>query len=175
MLVYPRLMAALLAVFLPCSALAQLFEPPSAYPMPDVNLPDPDRALALSLTFNAQTGVTVDDLTVSNRRARSALGPPPELSVELYRVDGSLISSQFMHNPLFSRDWGENGDEATITLDESSVIFFVAMSVRLARVRIMDVETGAELADIDVSSVVDNFCQQNSPTPICPIFGDGFE
>lgn len=175
MFAYPRLWSVLLAILLPCSTLAQLLEPPSAYPMPDVSQADPDRALALSLTFNAQTGVVVDDLTVSNRRARTALGEPPELSVELYRDDGLLISSQFMQNPLFSRNWDENGDEATITQDESPVIMFVAISERLARVRILDVETGNELADIDVSSVISSYCQQNSPTPNCPIFGSGFE
>lgn len=154
---------------------AQLFDDPSSYAFPDVNAPDPDRALAISLTFNAQTGVRIDNLIVSNRRAHTALGGPPELVLELLDDRGGAFSSQYVRDPLQQRDWDENGLEATTDAEEVSDIFFVAISEPLAGVRIRDAETGEVLAEVDASDVISEYCDGATASPICPMFKDSFE
>lgn len=154
---------------------AQLLEHPSAYPLPDVNEPDPDRALALSVTFSQSTGMTVDKLSVSNRRAHTALGGPPELQLELLNSRGKVFSAQYVRNPLYERSWDDSGVEGASEADDATDVFFVAISERLAGIRIRNIETGEVLAEVDASEVISEYCDGATASPICPMFKDSFE
>lgn len=172
----PMLFATALMMALPGGgALAQLTDDPAALPWPDLTATDPNRAVVISITFNSPTEVVVDDVMVSNARARSSLGAPLQILLELLDQDGAVLAQQNDWHPLWVRDLNEGDGERSPVTTMGPGTFFVPLDEDLHSVRIIDTELEMELITVDVSGPVDVFCGLAPTPPLCSLFKSGFE
>lgn len=156
-------------------ALAQLTEDPAALPWPDLTQVGPHRAVVVNVTFNTPTDVVVDDAVVSNTRAKSWLGAPPLILLELLDANENLIATQNAWHPLWVRDLNEGSGESTPENESGPGTFYVAFDEDLRSIRITDLELGVELITVDVSAVVEAYCAQMPNPALCSIMKSGFE
>ena len=162
-------------VFASGNAVAQLNTEPSALALPDFNLPDPDRAVVISVQFNNPTDVQLQNVIVANVRAKGSLGAPPLIKLELLDRTGAVIREQNDWHPLWVRESDIDGLESNLVMDSGPGTFYVPLSVNLVAVRITDVSLSQELITVDVSTYVDAYCAAKPLPEICILFHDGFE
>ena len=74
--------------------MAQLNVDPATQALPDFNLPDPGRAVVISLQFNSSTDVQLQNVIVANVRAKGSLGAPPLIRLELLDRNGAVRREQ---------------------------------------------------------------------------------
>ena len=154
---------------------AQLTEDPAALPWPDLFYPDPNRAVVISVTFNSPTDVVLDEVIVANTRARSSLGAPPLIRLELLDGNGAVIRQQNSWHPLWVRDLNEGDGEIGPLAESGPGTFYVPLDEDLRSVRITDIELGMELITVDVSGAVEAYCAQVPNPPLCSLFKSSFE
>ena len=157
-------------------AFGQLTGDPANIAQPVFPYEDPERAVVIRTNFNSATDVELLEVLVANTRARSAIGAPPQLMLELIDHNDELIETRNDWHPLWERHWDEAGEtESGIELDSGEGTFYVPLSSSLRKVRITDLELDQELITVDVSQSVISYCDSNQNTPICVLFMNGFE
>jgi len=167
---------ALLALLPAIPVQAQLTGDPANIPQPVFPYQDPDRAVVIRTRFNSTTDVELLEVLVANTRARSAVGAPPQLALQLIDHNDQLIATRNAWHPLWERHWDDTNDtESGNELGSGEGTFYVPLSSSLRKVRIIDLELDQELITVDVSQPVISYCQSNRNTPICVLFMDGFE
>jgi hypothetical protein len=149
------------------SAVAQLNADPTTLPLPDFSLPDPDRAVVLSVQFNSATEMQLLDVAIANVRAPGSLGNPPLLKLELLDQNGVVIREQNEWHPLWTREWDDSGAESAPVLLSGPGTFFVPLVANLAAVRITDIESSQVLLTADVAQPVAVYCADNPAGPMC--------
>ena len=166
----------LLALLSSFSVLAQLTGDPAGIPKPKYPYQDPHRAVVIHVNFNSATDVELLEVLVANTRARTAIGAPPQLLLELIDHNDQVIASQNDWHPLSQRQWDEAGEtESGRMLETGEGTFYLPLSSSLRKVRVTDMELDQELMTVDVSQAVIDYCDANQKTPICVLFVDGFE
>ena len=154
---------------------AQLADDPTLVPLPDFMFKDPNRAVVVSVQFNSSTDVVLEHVLVANTAAKSSIGAPPLILLELLDKNGQVISEQNAWHPL----WVEDRDEAGVASGHvelaGSGTFYVPLSETLHSVRISDIQLASELITVDVSTQVANYCAATPSTPVCALFLSGFE
>ena len=159
--------------FVPCLLLLTAFpqaQPntdPRTAPKPNSQIPDPERALIISVFFHSQTDVEVVDVQVANTRPRSYLGDPPLLLLELIDRDGNVIAQNNAMHPLWEFDRDIEGDESKQELPSGPGTFFVPLSGDLDSIRLSDQRLEEVLIEEPVRGVVTDYCDANPNSPIC--------
>ena len=167
---------ALIALLSSTSVLAQLTDDPANIAQPVYPYQDPQRALVIRTQFNSATDVELLDVLVANTRARTAIGAPPQLLLELIDHTDQVIASRNDWHPLWESHWGDVDEtEGGIEAETGEGTFYVPLSESLRKVRITDLELDQELITVDVSQAVVSYCQSNPTTRICVLFMDDFE
>lgn len=158
------------------SVLAQLTEDPANITKPVYPYLDPHRAVVIRAQFNSTTDVELLEVLVANTRARTAIGAPPQLLLELLNHNDQVIATRNAWYPLWESHWDEADEaESLIEADSGEGTFYLPLSESLRKVRITDIQLGQELITVDVSQPVVSYCQSNPTTPICVLFMDDFE
>jgi len=161
----------------PIPALAQLTGDPTTYTQPDFTIPDPARAIVVTVMFNSATDVVLEEVLVSEQRSGGSSQNPPLILLEFLDQDDNIIGQQYEWHPLWSREWAddEDGSETGFIDESADGSFYFPFDERMTAVRISDAQEEMELLTVDVSTEVAEYCGQ-SPTPVlCMIFKDGFE
>jgi hypothetical protein len=167
---------AVIVAGLPASLIqAQLTDDPATLPWPDLSHEDPNRAVVISVTFNSPTNVVADDVIVSETRAKSFLGAPPLILIELLDQHGAVLAQQNAWHPLWVRDLNEDDGEFTPVTESGPGTFYVPLDEDLRSVRITDIELGMELITVDVSGPVEAYCAQMPQPALCSILKSSFE
>ena len=132
--------------------------------------------MVIRLDFNSPTAVESTGVLVANTRARTAIGAPPQIVLELLDDQDRVIATRNEWHPLWERQWDETGEtEHAIAMDSGPATFYVPLSSALRKVRITDTDLAHELITVDVSQAVIDYCNANPGTVICVLFRDGFE
>ena len=174
----PHLMRyiALLALMPAFSVLGQLTGNPANIAQPVYPYQDPQRAVVIRIKFNSAINVELLGVLVANTRARTAIGAPPQLVLELIDHRDHVIATQNDWHPLWERQWDAAGEtESAIEVESGEGTFYLPLSSSLRKVRIIDMELNQELITVDVSQPVVDYCNSNPKTIICVLFADGFE
>ena len=169
------LLAVLVMALQTSEAQAQLTEDPATLPWPNLSETDPNRAVVIAVTFNSPTKVVVDDVIVSNTRAKSWLGAPPLILLERLDENGSVLAQQNAWHPLWVRDLNEGDGEIGPLTESGPGTFYVPFDQDLRSVRITDIELGMELINVDVSAQVEAYCAEMPIPALCSMFKSGFE
>ena len=156
-------------------ASAQLSDDPRQVPLPDRMFNEPSRAVVVSVQFNSGTEVVLDHVLIANTAAKSSIGAPPLILLELLDNDGQVISEQNAWHPLWVEDWDETGVASAYVEPSGKGTFYVPLSETLHSVRISDIQLSIELITVDVSQQVENYCSSTPATPVCALFVSGFE
>ena len=164
-------------LMLPClSAFAQLTGSPADFAQPVYPYEDPHRAVVVRVNFNSATDVDLLEVLVANTRAKTSIGAPPLILLELIDHNDEVISSQNDWHPLWEHRWDEAHEtESLAVLDSGEGTFYLPLSSSLRKVRITDLELDEELITVDVAQAVMEYCGANPTTTICVLFVDGFE
>ena len=140
---------------------------PRTAPVPDFSLPDPDRAIILSVFFQDETTLEVLDVRVANTRARGYLGDPEDLLIELIDRDGNVFTHYNAVHPLWEYDRNEDGDESKQELPSGPGTIFIPLSGSLASVKISDQNLAIDLAEVSTLGVVTDYCNSAPSSPVC--------
>jgi len=172
-----NLIAMFAMVFLTNAGLAsaQLSGDPAQIAFPDFLFDDPDRAVVISVLFNTGTDVELDNVLVANTRAKSSIGAPPLILLELLDKNEQLIAQQNAWHPLWVEDFDESGNASGFVEPSGNGTFYVPLSETLHSVRISDIQLDIELITVDVHTEVLAYCKLTPSTPICALFVSGFE
>jgi len=157
------------------AASAQLTGDPRQVPLPDFMFKDPNRAVVISVQFNTGTEVVLDNVMVANTPAKSSIGAPPLILLELLDKNGQVISEQNAWHPLWVEDWDEAGVASGLVEPSGKGTFYVPLSETLHSVRISDIRLAIELITVNVSTPVAEYCASTPSTPVCALFVSGFE
>jgi hypothetical protein len=156
-------------------ASAQLTDDPRQVPLPDRLFNEPNRAVVVSVQFNSGTEVVLDHVLVANTAAKSSIGAPPLILLELLNKNGQVIAEQNAWHPLWVEDWDETGIASSHVEPTGKGTFYVPLSETLHSVRISDIQLAIELITVDVSPQVLHYCASTPATPVCALFVSGFE
>ena len=166
----PFLVATSVLLLTPIAA-AQLLDDPASLPIPDSSAEDHGRAVIISVQFNSPTDLALQNVKVSNVRAKGSMGDPELIRLESLNQNGELIGEQNSWHPLWVNDWDEAGEQETgDILTSGSGTFYIPLRGSLAGVRIIDVALNHELLTVDVSNQVALYCTANLDAPICEDF-----
>jgi hypothetical protein len=133
-------MLMVLAMSAAAPAWAQLIVDPAALPLPDSTEPDPARAVVVSVTFNSPTEVVTNMVMVANRGARSALGAPPLILLQLLDSNDNVIAEQDAWHPLEVRDLNEGDGESLEAVESGPGTFYVILRTEFRSHSVLDVQ-----------------------------------
>jgi hypothetical protein len=158
------------------TASGQLLDDPANLPVTLSDFFSSGRAVVVKVIFNSSTDVSLQGVLVSNTPARTSIGNPPMLLLELLDSNGQVLDSQHEWHPLLVSEWDESGTGENMQMEFSGEgVFYVPLSETLAAVRITDLDLGLELITVDVVQEVSAYCKARPNAEPCMLFGDGFE
>lgn len=126
---------------------------------------DPAKSVVVRLDFASRTETSVASSAVSIQRAHSHVGDPPLLRLKLADGDGSVFEELNAWSPLWVFT---TGDTERLEIQESgSGSFVVPFSPELATMTVEDVALGVDVAEVDLTEPIREFCTANPDDPDC--------
>ncbi len=146
---------------------ARLPEDPTSEPIPEMNLPNVERGLALDVQFNSRTEVVAMGAQVTDTDSPMNIGNPPLLRVECLDAQGVTLDEFNAWHPLWVHDEGLDGNERLDIQDSGAGTIIAAFHPDMAEIRLTDIALDQEVLLADVSGVVQAFCAANPEEPTC--------
>jgi hypothetical protein len=148
-------------------AIARLTGDPSSYAFPVPDLAPSEKATVVGLHFTSSGTVTLESAEVVYGIAHGHVGDPELLQVDLLDLSGNVVDQFNAWNPLWVFETDEYGTEKKITRAEATGLFTFPFRPDVVTMRVTNVETGQELAGVNVIAPAHEFCRENPGDPDC--------
>src|SRR5262245_34973625 len=126
---------------------------------------DPAKSVAVRMDFSSRTAATVRSAVVSIERAHGHVGDPPILRLTLADPDGNVIQRSNAWSPLWV--FVNDGREHLEIRPSGSGVFVVPFSPTLASLTITDIGLARDVATVDLTKPIHDFCTVQPADPDC--------
>ena len=142
---------------------------PSTAPVPVIPVETDSKSLVAIVNFSDRTTTTPVGSEVRYGAAHSHLGDPPLLKLRLLDANGNLLDEFNSWHPLWAFVEANDGSESRIILDQAEGSFIVPFDRDAAAMTITDVPLGEEVAEVDLTEAIRDFCEDNPTDPSCRV------
>jgi len=142
---------------------------PTTAPVPVIEPETDEKSLIAHVAFDDRTAVTPVSAEVRFGRSHSHIGDPPLLRLLIEDADGTVLNQLNAWHPLWAFTEASDGSEQRIILDAAQGSFIVPFDRDAATMTIVDVPLGEEVAEVDLTDAIRDFCTDNPTDPSCRI------
>lgn len=162
------LLCTLFALGGPRAASGQLAGELSGLPVPVLDLDTLDKSVVADFLFQKDVdSAQLDSVEIVYGIAHGHVGDPQLLDIDILDLNGSVVIGFTAWNPLWVFEEDAFGQERKQVLPYAHGTFTFPFRPEMAVMQMTDLETGVELASVDLVPVMHAFCRQNPGDSEC--------
>ncbi len=142
---------------------------PTTAPVPEIEPEADEKSLVATVAFDDRTVATPVAAEARYGAAHSHIGDPPLLKLRIEDADGAVLDELNAWHPLWAFTEASDGSEQRIILDAAEGTFIVPFDRDAATMTIVDVPLSQEVAEIDLTDAIRDFCTDNPTDPSCRV------
>lgn len=142
---------------------------PSMQPIPTVEPETDAKSITAQVSFTERSAAEVVGTVVAYGAAHSHVGDPPLLLLQLHDGSGSVLEEFNAWHPLWAFVETSTGGERRVILDSAVGDFIVPFHRDATKLVITDMPLAQEVATIDLTGGIKEFCQTNPDDSDCRV------
>jgi hypothetical protein len=148
---------------------AAVDDDPRTAPIPELPVESEAKSMVATVDFTGRTAVTPMGAEVRIGAAHSHAGDPPVLRLEVRAADGSVLEAVNAWHPLWVLTRSDDGREHLVVNEHAQGSFTVPFDRDAATMAITDVGLEQQVAEVDLTAAVGDFCQQHPTDASCRV------